>query len=47
MMYGLYYQTSGCYFWEEWYERSEVAKKASHSIVSSKKTGIEPSVVER
>ena len=28
MMYGLYYQTSGCYFWEEWYERSEVAKKS-------------------
>ena len=28
MMYGLYHQTSECYFWEEWYERSEVAKKS-------------------
>ena len=28
MFYGLYHQTSGCYFWEEWYNHSEVARNS-------------------
>lgn len=28
LFYGLAHQTSGCYFWEKWYERSDVAKNS-------------------